>query len=152
MLRAELRAALLVAAFLVASGSPAAAARVNCEVDAVDAFEAAREADFTFRLVQSNATRCELTESTIVVAAPQNNDVFCRFAIFGGRSTGNGWRLVKLNYSASEDAEVEVTKLQPGWLFDIRAPRARTSLVSVQSVVARGEKCKNWREAFRSDE
>ena len=148
MLRAELRAALIGATSLVGTGASAA----TCQVDAVEAFEAARAADFTFKMMQSNATRCELVQSTILVAAPQTNDVFCRFAVFSGRSAGNGWRLVKLIYSFSQNADVEVTRLHPGWLFDIRAPRAQTSLVSVQSVVARGEKCRDWREAFNSDE
>ena len=129
MLRAELRAALIVATSLVGTGAPAA----TCPLDAVDAFEAARAADFTFRMIQSN-------------------DVFCRFAVFGGRSAENGWRLVRLIYSFSQNAEVEVTRLPAGWLFDIRAPRAQTSLVSVKRVVARGKKCKDWREAFNSDE
>ena len=148
MLRAELRAALIVATSLVGTGAPAA----TCPLDAVDAFEAARAADFTFRMIQSNATRCELNQSTILVAAPQTNDVFCRFAVFGGRSAENGWRLVRLIYSFSQNAEVEVTRLPAGWLFDIRAPRAQTSLVSVKRVVARGKKCKDWREAFNRDE
>jgi hypothetical protein len=151
MHRPHLRTALVITPLLqFAIGSPAAAL-VNCKVDAVDVFKAARDADFTFKLIQTDATSCELDESTIVIAAPLDRNVRCRFAVLADQALGNGWQLVKLNYSASDGADVELTKGQSGWLFDIRAPRARTSLVSIRSIIARGNKCKHWREAFNSE-
>jgi len=153
MRRNWLRPSRLVATSMVAlSGSPAAAALMNCRIDAVDAFEAAQNADFGFSVVQTNATQCELVESTIIVAAPEAQDATCRVQLFAGKSAANGWRLLRLRYSASDNTEVDVSNLRPGWLFDIKAPRAQTSRVSIDNVVIRGPKCQRWKDAFASDE
>lgn len=149
MHRLELRSSLIGAAAILAF--PAEASGETCRINGVDAVRSAREAGFTFRVERSSATRCELTQSTIVVAAPQARDVVCWFHVFGGRVPESGWSLLTFSFSAPEGTEVDTSRLPRGWLLRINAPRAQTSRVNLRSVSIRGEDCLKWRDAFAGE-
>ena len=151
MHRLKLRSGLISAASILAFPASAAGAAVTCRVDAVEAMQLARQVGFTFRVAASTATRCELINSTIIVAAPQARDVTCDFVIFGRESTENGWRLHSFSRSASEQTDVEVSTLDRGWRLAIAAPKGQTSRVNIKKISLRGEKCENWRQAFAGD-
>jgi hypothetical protein len=140
-------AAALGASLLLGAVDPAAGA-ARCLVEAVATFRQARDAGFRFETVRSDATRCEISESTIVVAAPQQNDVTCLFSVLGGRGLVAPWAIKSFTMSSSEGTKVEIFRVQQGWVFRIRAPHGQTSRVSIKGIILVGGDCTKAMDAF----
>jgi hypothetical protein len=124
-------------------------AQPRCLVDGVAAFRQARDSGFRFEAVRIDATRCEITESTIVVAAPLQRDAYCAFLVLGGRGLASPWKIQSFVTSISDGTRLDLVRVQKGWVFKIQAAKAQTSRVSIHGIRLVGGDCTDATDAFQ---
>ena len=132
------------------------AAAKTCKLDAVDAFDAARQHGFTFTMLKTTATSCEFANSTLTVAAPAATTGSCDYEILGGRSLNRPWNLEGYQVSAqqykiakvpkpADDAPAEPSSAR---ILSVTAPAGSTVDVSIQTIEVTGGDCDHAMEAF----
>jgi hypothetical protein len=143
-----------------------AAHAVDCKIDAVDAFGAAQQNGFEFAEMNSTASSCDLTNSTLTVSSPTERASKCVYRLFGGRSLAAPWRLTRLQVSGQGFAVSAVPPVptpgvdasgqprtvlvpQEGRLLTVIVPAGQTYSVSVGKVVISGPDCKHAAAAFQ---
>ena len=156
-------ALIAIGCFALLLGEQAALAQKVCPIEAVDAFRKARESDFSFELVSSDASNCRLVESTITVSARAASPAQCLYRVLGHRFPAAGWRIRQLVISgagvlsgpvpaivppATAGGSPPVPVPQPGWLIRVRVPAGQSRIASVRKVIMFGPDCRKAAKAF----